>query len=165
MGENMPRLLSLSLATFLAAAAPALGGEVPFAAPPPSIPGQPNTYVAPLADIMGRIQLRHMKLWEAIKHRNWDLLDFELELTKDSFGNAVILYRNIPVEFIVAAGKPLAEMQKAAKAKDSSQLERSYAELTAACNACHKAADVGFIVIKTPASSPFGDQEFSPKEK
>jgi mono/diheme cytochrome c family protein len=114
---------------------------------------------------MGRIQLRHIKLWEAIKHRNWDLLDFELELTKDSFGNAVILYRNIPVEFIVAAGKPLAEMQKAAKAKDSSQLERGYAELTAACNACHKAADVGFIVIKTPASSPFGNQEFSPKDK
>ena len=161
----MPRLLSLSLATFLAGAAPALGGEVPFAAPPLSIPGQPNTYVAPLADIMGRIQLRHMKLWEAIKHRNWDLLDFELELTKDSFGNAVVLYRNIPVEFIVAAAKPLAEMQKAAKAKDSPQLERGYAELTAACNACHKAADVEFIVIKTPASSPFGDQEFSPKEK
>ena len=164
MGENMPRLLSLSLATFLAAGAPALGGEVPFAAPPPSIPGQPDL-LAPLAEIMGKIQLRHIKLWEAIKHRNWDLLDYELEQTKDSFGNAVILYRNIPVEFIAAAGKPLTEMQKAAKAKDSAQLERGYAELTAACNACHKAAEVGFIVIQTPASSPFGNQEFSPKEK
>ena len=71
---------------------------------------------------MGKIQLRHMKLWDAIKHQNWALLDYELEQTKDSFGNAVVLYRNIPVEFIVAAGKPLSEMQKAAKAKDSSQL-------------------------------------------
>ena len=161
----MPRPLSLSLALFLAAAVPAFGGEVPFAAPPPAIPGQPNTYLAPLADIMGRIQLRHMKLWDAIKHRNWDLVDFELELTKDAFGNAVILYRNIPVEFIVAAGKPLAEMQRAAKAKDSGQAERGYAELTAACNSCHKAAEVGFIVIKAPASSPFSNQDFSPKEK
>jgi hypothetical protein len=161
----MPRLLPLSLAMFLAAVIPAFGGEVPFAAPPPSIPGQPATYLAPLADIMGRIQLRHMKLWDAIRHRNWDLLDFELDQTKDSFGNAVVLYRNIPVEFIVAAGKPLTDMQKAAKAKDSAQAERAYAELTAACNSCHKAAEVGFIVIKTPASSPFGDQDFSPKEK
>jgi hypothetical protein len=110
---------------------------------------------------MGKIQFRHIKLWEAIKHRNWELLDYELGQIKDSFGNAVILYRNIPVEFIAAAGKPLTDMQKAALAKDSSQLERGYTELTAACNNCHKAAGAGFIVIKTPASSPFSDQDFS----
>ncbi len=163
----MPRLLPLSLVIVLAAAVPvpALGGDVPFAAPPPPLPGQTGTYVPPLAEIMGKIQVRHMKLWEAIKHQNWGLLDYELEQTKDSFGNAVILYRNIPVEFIVAAGKPLSDMQRAVKSKDSPQAERGYAELTAACNSCHKAADVGFIVIKTPASSPFSDQEFSPKEK
>lgn len=161
----MRRMLSLSLATFLAAGTPALAGEVPFAAQPPALPGQPGSYLAPLPEIMGKIQLRHMKLWEAIKHRNWELLDYELGQTKDSFANAVILYRNIPVEFIAAAGKPLNDMQKAATAKDSSQLERGYAELTAACNTCHKAAEVGFIVIKAPASSPFSDQDFSPKEK
>ncbi len=161
----MRRLLLLSFAMFLAARAPALAGDVPFAAPPPPLPGQPGAYLAPLPEIMGKIQFRHMKLWEAIKHRNWGLLDYELDQTKDSFGNAVILYRNIPVEFIATAGKPLTDMQKAVKSKDSLQLERGYAELTAACNACHKAADVGFIVIKTPVSSPFGDQEFSPKEK
>jgi mono/diheme cytochrome c family protein len=161
----MPRILELSLILVAAGAAPALAGEVPFAAPPPSIPGQPQAYVAPLGDIMGKIQLRHIKLWDAIKHRNWDLLDYELSQTKDAFGNAVILYRNIPVEFIAAAGKPLTEMQKAAKAKDSAALERGYAELTSACNACHIAAGAGFIAIKAPTASPFSDQEFSPKEK
>ena len=161
----MRRMLSLSLAIFLAAGTPALAGEVPFAAPPPPLPGQPGSYLAPLPEIMGKIQFRHIKLWEAIKHRNWELLDYELGQIKDSFGNAVILYRNIPVEFIAAAGKPLGDMQKAPKAKDSSQLERGYTELTAACNNCHKAAGAGFIVIKTPASSPFSDQDFSTKEK
>ena len=161
----MLRFLPLSLAMLLAGAAPALSGEVPFAAPPPPVPGQPQAYVAPLGDIMGKIQLRHIKLWDAIKHRNWDLLDYELTQTKDAFGNAVILYRNIPVEFIAAAGKPLTDMQKAAKAKDSAGLERGYAELTSACNACHRAAEVGFINIKVPTASAFSDQEFSPKEK
>ncbi len=161
----MRRLLTLGLTTFLAASVPALAGEVPFAAPPPPMPGDSGSYLAPLAEIMGKIQLRHMKLWEAIKHRNWGLLDYELDRTKDTFANAVILYRNIPVEFIAAAGKPLNGMQKAAKAGDSTQVERGYAELTAACNNCHRAAGAGFIIIKKPASSPFSDQEFSGKER
>ena len=161
----MPRFLPLSLAMVLASAAPVLAEDVPFASPPPVIPGQPQTYVAPLGDIMGKIQLRHIKLWEAIKHRNWALLDYELGQTKDAFGNAVILYRNIPVELIAAAGKPLTDMQRAAKAKDSTALERGYAELTAACNACHSAAGASFIAIKAPMASPFSDQDFSLKEK
>ena len=161
----MRRLPILGLATLLAAGAPALAGDVPFAAPPAPMPGEPSAYLAPLAEIMGKIQLRHMKLWEAIKHRNWGLVDYELDRTGDSFANAVILYRNIPVEFIASAGKPLSDMQKAAKGRDGAQLERGHAEHTAACNNCHQAAGVGFISIKTPASSPFNDQDFSQKEK
>ena len=113
---------------------------------------------------MAKIQFRHMKLWEAIKHRNWELLDYELGQIKDSFGNAVILYRNIPVELIAAAGTAWRDA-KAAQAKDSSQLERGYVELTAACNNCHKAAEAGFIVIKSPTISPFSDQDFSPRRE
>jgi hypothetical protein len=161
----MPRFLPFSLAMLLIGATPGLAGDVPFASPPPVIPGQPEAYVAPLGDIMGKIQFRHIKLWEAIRHRNWDLLDYELSQTKDAFGNAVILYRNIPVELIAAAGKPLTDMQKAAKAKDSASLERGYAELTAACNTCHSAAGADFIAIKVPAASPFADQDFQPKGK
>jgi hypothetical protein len=159
----MPRILPFCLALLVAGAVPAIAADVPFASPPPPIPGQPQTYVAPLGDIMGKIQLRHIKLWDAIKHRNFPLVDYELTQTKDAFGNAVILYRNIPVEFIAAAGKPLTDMQKAAQAKDGAALERGYADLTAACNACHQAAEVGFIAIKTPGPSAFTDQDFSPR--
>ena len=37
---------------------------------------------------------------------------------------------------------------------------QSYADLTDACNACHRVANVGFIVIKTPIDLPFSDQDF-----
>lgn len=158
------RLLPLSVALAIAAAVPVLGQEVPFAAPPLPSPGQTATVPA-LGDIMGKIQLRHIKLWSAIKYRNWELLEYELEQTKDSYNSAVILYRNIPVELIVAADKPIFALQEAAKAKDSSKLEKDFADLTAACNNCHQAAGIGFIAIKTPTSTPFSNQEFAPKAK
>ena len=119
----MKRLLPLSSAMAIISAAPALGGDVPYAAPPLAMPGQPATPVLAPGDIMGKIHFRHIKLWYAIKDRNWGLIDYELDRIKDSFNNAVILYRNIPVEFIAAADAPLAALQKAAKSKDGSKLE------------------------------------------
>ncbi len=161
----MTRLFSLIAATAIISAAPALGGEVPFAAPPLTMPGQPGTPVPALGDIMGRVQAQHIKLWYAIKFQNWSLMDYELDQMKDSLNNAVILYRNIPVEFIAAADQPLAALQKAVKAKNGSKLERDFAGLTAGCNSCHQAGGVGFIAMKTPTSFPFSDQEIAPKEK
>jgi mono/diheme cytochrome c family protein len=159
----MARILSLSAALAMITVLPAFGDEVPFAAPPLPVPGQPSNSVASLADIMGQIQLRHIKLWYAIKFKNWGLLDHELQQTKDSLTDAAMLYRNIPVEYAGSAAKPLTSLQEAAKAKDISKLKRGFDELTAACNSCHQAGGVAFILIKTPSSSPFGDQEFGPE--
>jgi hypothetical protein len=58
--------LPLSIALAIVAVLPALGEDVPFAAPPPPNLGQSSTYLASLGDIMGKIQLRHIKLWYAI---------------------------------------------------------------------------------------------------
>jgi len=160
----MKRLL-LSTAFAIVAALPAASEDVPFAIPPLPAPGQPSAVLASLADIMGTTQIRHIKLWYAIKSKNWDLLNYELGQIKDSFDNAVIFYRNIPVDFIVAVEKPLVAMREAAKAKNGAKLEGSYAELTTACNNCHQAAQVGFILIQTPTSSPFSDQKFPPPQK
>ena len=164
-GREDMRRLSLSIALAMIAIVPALGQEVPFAEPPLPEPGQPGNSVPSLGDIMGNIQLRHIKLWYAIEFKNWQLLDYELGLTKESLFNAAILYRNIPVEYVGAADKPLNALQEAAKSKDGSKLKRGFADLTAACNSCHEAAQVGFIVIETPTSSPFSDQKFLPAQK
>ncbi|WP_051335512.1 hypothetical protein [Methylocapsa acidiphila] len=154
--------MKFCLAFAIAAASPTLADDVPFAAPPLVSPGLPSAPSATLGDIMGKLQLRHIKLWFAIKSRNWDLTDYELGQMRDSFENAVILYRNIPVELIASATNPLITLQAAAKAKDFAKAERGFTELTVACNACHKAAQIGFITIQTPTSSPFADQAFSP---
>ena len=157
----MLRALSLSFAAAVALATAALADEVPFAAPPAPRPGRT---LAALADIMGKIQLRHMKLWQAIEAKNWGLLDYELSQTRESFDTAVILYNNIPIELIVDVDKDLGLLLEAVKAKDALSLERGFSGLTAACNNCHQAAGVGFIVIKRPGPSPFTDQDFAPQK-
>jgi cytochrome c553 len=155
------RILALTLAASIFVATAALADDVPFATPPSSRSGHT---VAALADIMGKIQLRHIKLWQALRSKNWDLLDYELGQTRESFDTAVVLYNAIPIELIVAADRALGALQQAVKAKDGSNLERRFADLTAACNSCHEAAGIGFIAIKTPGPSPFSDQEFSPQK-
>jgi len=49
--------------------------------------------------------------------------------------------------------------------KDAARFTRGFADLTVACNSCHAAAQVGFIAIQVPTTSPFSDQSFSPKGK
>lgn len=160
--KKMLRALLLSLAAASLAITGALADEAPFATPPPTGSGYT---VAALADIMGKIQLRHIKLWQALRSKNWDLLDYELSQTRESFDTAVVLYNAIPIELIIAADKALSALQQAAKAKDGQNLERSFADLTTACNGCHQAVGKGFILIKAPGSSPFSDQEFTPMQK
>lgn len=158
-------ILPLSFLLTLPAAEPTFSDEVPFAAPPLPPPGQ-MTMPAPaaaLSDIMGKIQAQHIKLWYAMKFKNWGLINYEIAQLEDSFNNAAVLYQNIPIEYIVAADKPLIPLQDAVKAKDASKLEAGFRDLTAACNSCHRAAEVGFISIKTPTFYPYTDQEILPQ--
>jgi len=152
------RLVVATLAA-LAAAPAALGDDVPFAQP-----GMSGSPVA-LSDIMAGIQLRHIKLWEAIQGRNWPLVRFEATLLGESLGQAAILYRNIPIEFITDATAPLVDLRSESAPKDAAKLEAIFAKLTTACNACHTAAEVPFIEIKTPSTSPFSNQRFAPGSK
>jgi hypothetical protein len=154
----MRLLMSLVLVT--ATVIPALGDDVPFAAPPPSQSGQSSSYSASLGDIMGAMQWRHIKLWYAGEADDWDLAGYELEQINDTFVQAAMLYRNIPVNYIAAAAKPLLMLREAVAAKDGAKFAHGFADLTAACNGCHQAAKIGFIAIQTPTSSPFSDQKF-----
>jgi hypothetical protein len=143
----------------IAAVPAALGDDVPFAQPPLS--GSPLT----LADIMSGVQLRHIKLWEAIKGGNFGLVQFEATLLGDSLAAAAMLYANIPINYVTAATTPLADLKAASAAKDATKLETIFFDFTTSCNACHTAAGVGFIQIKTPSTSPFSDQRFEPDGK
>jgi hypothetical protein len=160
----MKRLV-VSLVFALAAGLPALADDVLFAQPPSPGPGQSNASTPSLGDIMGTTQMRHIKLWYAIKAKNWGLVKYELDQLKDSFDNAAILYRNIPIDYIASVQKPLAALREGAESKNGAKSEKAYAELTKSCNSCHEGAEIGFILIQTPTYSPFSDQKFAPAGK
>ncbi len=158
-GEKM-RTIALSAAAALIATT-ALGEDVPFATPPPTQVGQMDpSMLASLGDIMGVTQLRHIKLWYAGKSGNWELAGYELDRIAESLRRAAVQYSNIPVEYVIAASKPLSEMRDAVAKKDDKKFVRAYYELTQACNSCHAAGRVGFIKLQTPTSSPFSDEVY-----
>jgi hypothetical protein len=123
---------------------------------------QQDAYRPPLGDIMGAIQLRHIKLWFAGKLGNWKLAAYEVGEIKASLENAADLYRGIPAELVTNTADPILAIGDAIEAKDSAAFAKSYSELTLACNACHQGIGRGFIVIQVPTASPFADQSFAP---
>ncbi|MDR3408218.1 MAG: hypothetical protein P4L68_06955 [Methylovirgula sp.] len=163
----MPRIFAPILmlgALILCVVLPARGDEVPFAQPAPSTNPHGESNTVALSDIMQLTQLRHMKLWYAGKAKNWPLANYELVQLRDTFSKAAMLYLNIPVQYIAAVSEPLTTLGDAVTAKDSHAFEKGYKALQVACNACHQAADIGFIVIQTPTTSVFPDQKFSPSK-
>ena len=141
---------------------PAFGDDVPFAAPQSErTQAASETYASTLSDIMGLTQLRHIKLWYAGRARNWKLANFEIGQIEETFGKAAMLYRNIPIELIASGSKPLEALRKAATEKDPVVFAKAFEDLNNSCNDCHRAAQVGFIKIQTPTSSPFTNQQFN----
>ena len=112
-----------------------------------------------VADVMVAAQFRHIKLWFAGKFKNWRLATYELELMKTKLQEAVKLSpaSQQPPDL---ATRPLQSLQDAIGKKDSAGFARAYAELTNACNACHRAVDRAFISIQVPVTSPFSDEQF-----
>jgi hypothetical protein len=121
-----------------------------------------GTYVPALSDIMSAIQSRHIKLWFAGRLKNWELASFELEQIRQGLENAATLYSGIPAEYIGATVAPIKDLGAAITAKDGAKFAKAYGALNAACNACHKGINRGFIVIQVPSASPFSDQSFEP---
>lgn len=142
---------------------PACADDVQFAQPDTGASSPANQ--PRLSDIMSSIQSRHVKLWYSGHLGNWPLVNYELAQIRDAFMDAAWLYRNIPVDAILLVTKPIDEMNAAIKAKNKTGFEAAFGKLTTGCNACHAAADVGFILIKPPTASPFSNQSFEPTGK
>ena len=156
------------IASFAATAAIAAVAPQPLDAQQPQ-PGSANAYLPVLADIMSGTQLRHLKLAYSGKVKNWQLADYELGRIQQSFADAAQLYpvfKNIPLAELIKSESepPLADLRKSIDAKNLDDFARAFGKLTDACNRCHRAAEVGFIVIRVPTSSPFSNQLFPPTE-
>ena len=150
----------MSLAIVAITLVPAFGDEASYATLPRDRPGSSGDDINSLGNVMGLTQLRHIKLWFAGRQRNWPLARYELDQIADTLRHAGMFYQNIPVDDVKAAERQLDEVRKATNGKDPIAFAKGYAALTDSCNACHKAAQVGFIAIQTPTTSPFSDQGF-----
>jgi hypothetical protein len=122
-----------------------------------------TSYVPRLSDLMVVVQIRHAKLFYAVKARNWPLADYELEQLVGTLKEAGRYYlRTAPP--MTLAEEVRGSLNEAIKAKNEAKFDQAFDEMNAGCNRCHGAADRAFIVIRRPSyPSAFSNQQYSPR--
>ena len=125
-------------------------------------------YHPSMGDLMTMaVQPRHIKLGLAGKYQNWIYAKYELGELRNALarvGRTIPKYQSIDVTALATAvlRAPLEAVGQAISAKDASQFDIAYAQLTEACNVCHRNRNHAAIVIKVPDAAMFSDQEFQP---
>ena len=126
----------------------------------------PAPYRPGLGDLMTMtVQPRHAKLGVSGQEKNWPYATYEgheLEEAFERIAKLVPKWREFDIPQLLAATvkQPLDDLEAAAKAGDGQRFDAAYRQLTDACNACHKSANVGVIAIKVPDASAFPNQDF-----
>jgi hypothetical protein len=154
----------------IAAAAIALTASMGCSASAQSAPSAAEPYRPGLGDLMTMtVQPRHIKLALAGREGNWPYAKYELHELEEAFERVSRVwprYKGLPLGGMVdaIAKGPMAEVAQAIEAKSSELFAAAFPKLTEGCNACHQAANVGMIVIKSPEASSFPDQDFRPQK-
>jgi hypothetical protein len=164
----MTRLL-VALTILAAATAPGMAQQK-MSMPAETVPGMP--YHPGLGDLMtAYVQPRHIKLGLAGVAQNWAYAGYELGELRETFedvGKLVPKHGNLDIPPAIAStvAQPMDAVDAAIRVKDQTAFTKAYADLTAACNACHQNADHPMIVIQVPAftGTGFPDQDFSPSK-
>lgn len=127
-------------------------------------------YQPGLGDLMTMtVQPRHIKLALAGREQNWAYAAYELHELDEAFGRAARAWpqwQSMPITEMLRSvmKEPMANLAQAIKAADAARFATAYGQLTDGCNACHQAANRGFVAIQAPQTSPYPDQNFkSPK--
>ena len=124
---------------------------------------RPTGYVPRLSDLMVVIQIRHAKLFYAVRRGNWPLADYELEQLISTLSEAGRYYPKTTPPMTVA-DSIRTSIGEAIKAKDEAKFDQAFDEMNAGCNRCHDAADRPFIFIRRPSyPSAFSNQLYSPR--
>lgn len=172
VAQCMLAVLGLAAVTSIAASqTPAPQPQQPQPVQPPRPPqAQPQqpAYRPGVGDLMtATIQPRHVKIMHAARESNWPLAKYELHQLQEALDRVVQVWprwKGLPLGGMVEAVEkgPMAAVAEAIDAKDAAQFNKAFGQLSEGCNACHQAANVGFVVIKPPDASNFPDQEFRP---
>lgn len=124
-----------------------------------------NSYKPGFGDFMAAIQAHHYKLWFAGQHENWELADFEMHEITEIIEDIKTVHAGRAETNVIGMIDPaLDSVNFSIKKKDPTAFKNNYNLLTHTCNQCHIATDHGFIVVKIPDVSPFGNQEFKTSE-
>jgi hypothetical protein len=132
-------------------------------APPPA-----QVYRPGLGDLMTMtVQPRHIRIALAGREANWPLAKYELHQLQEALDRVVQnwpRWKGLPLGGMVEAVEkgPMAAVAEAIEAKNAAQFGTAMGQLAEGCNACHQAANVGMVVIKSPDASSFPDQDFRP---
>jgi len=137
---------------------------------PDAVSGQQQphpAYKPELIEFMIFTQIRHAKLWLAGNAGNWELADYEIDELKEVLENAakhVPDYKGMPVGKMIetVALAPIEDVEKAIKAKDRARFITAYDQLTAACNTCHKSANMASTVIRVASSGWYCTEPTNP---
>jgi hypothetical protein len=164
---SLAGVFALSASLMVAAQNTAPAPENP--APAPARPGLVILDFKPaMDDLMTMlVQPRHIRLYYAGQAKNWRLAAFQVNELRGALariGRTIPNYRNINVDTAVASifTEKLKSVDAAIRTADLAQFNAAYAEMTGACNDCHKGMEHPFLVIKVPDTGSFPDQEFRP---
>jgi hypothetical protein len=168
MSESRPFISKrIFVAALCAALSVCVAGLSPSAVAETAVAEGQDAVLPTLGDLMALTQLRHNKLWYAARTQNWKLANYELNQLIKTVDRIVKLY---PAASSVGQANliheqtdpALSDLGKAIRDRSNSRFEAAFIQITHACNECHQAAGVDFIVVQTPSSSPFSNQDFFP---
>src|SRR5262245_13461888 len=116
-----------------------------------------------------QFQVSHFKLWLAGNLRNWPLAEYQLSQMRATLHDCRILFPDVVVADTSAISRAAEEFRDAIRTKDGVKFDAAFQKFTAECNNCHKAAGVGFVKIRVPATSPImtsplSNESFAPEQ-
>jgi hypothetical protein len=122
-----------------------------------------HAYKPGFGEFMSSIQAHHAKLWFAGQNENWKLADFEIHEIMEAVED-IQTYQTEREEskLMGMLTAPLDSLNRAIEQKDIKEFRNTYSSLTNTCNACHRATNFDFNIVKIPDSQLFSNQDFSP---
>jgi hypothetical protein len=125
-----------------------------------------DSYKPGFGEFMSSIQAHHSKLWFAGQNKNWKLADFEIHEIMESIDD-IRKYETDRKEtaLIQMINPAIDSVSQAIKQQNPVLFKTSFTLLTNTCNACHRAANFEFNVVKIPESLPFSNQDFKVNEQ
>jgi hypothetical protein len=143
------------------------GAQTPSAAPAGSTPTVFNPGIGELMNLI--VQPRHTKLWFAGREGNWALAEYENKELRSALANVakarpVFRQQSVADYVEMFLGGPFRAVGDAVRDRNAAKFVDAYATVNAGCNACHTALNQSQVVIMTPETPSYPDQEFRPQK-